>query len=297
MKGLKKTALAGVILYVSAGVFFYINSQCKQSKFIGEIKKRARIASAPAHIGITELKDKRLALFPGEKLSFYLNAQEKIPAASLIKLPIMAVCFKAAKDGKIKLSGKIILKQRYKTGGSGILKNMPAGRRFTIEKLINLMITISDNTAANILISKLGRPYINRIFKYLGLKQTRLNRRILDLSARRKGIENYTSIQDLIYLLKKIYNKKLISPQYCQKMLNILLKQKINGRLPKYLPKNLKIAHKTGLARNIVADAGIIFAPNADYIIAVAFSGKPNYKTAKQTIAKISLKTYEYFRQ
>ena len=296
MSGLKKILAAGVFLYIFAAGAASLYQQESQTQLSARIKLQAVLEYSNLHLGLLELKRHNLIIFPFKKISIFLKPAQPFPAASLIKLPIMAVCFQAAKEGRISLSEEMILKTRYKTAGSGILKNMPVGKKITISKLITLMITLSDNTAANMIITKLGREYINKKFKEIGLKQTALNRSIMDLSARKKGIENYTSIQDMVSLLKRIYHKTLINKEYSQAMLDILLKQKVNDRIPKYLPKNIRIAHKTGLEKHIVADIGIVFAPDCDYILAAAVAGKTTYKKAKEIIAKISLAAYEYFQ-
>jgi len=296
MSRLKKILAAGVFLYIFAAGAVSLYQQESQTQLLARIKLQAGSESSNLHLGLLELKRRNLVIFPLRKINIFLNPTQAFPAASLIKLPIMAVCFQAAEEGKISLFEEMVLKNRYKTAGSGILKNMPAGRKITISKLITLMITLSDNTAANMIITKLGREYINKKFKKIGLKQTVLNRLIMDLSARKKGIENYTSIQDLVSLLKRIYYKTLINKEYSETMLDILLKQKVNDRIPKYLPKNIRIAHKTGLEKHIVGDIGIVFAPNCDYILAAAVTGGNSYKKAKEIIAKISLAAYEYFQ-
>jgi len=99
-----------------------------------------------------------------------------IPSASLVKIPIMMSYFYAAHEGKIDLSAKIILKNSQKWPGSGILKNESAGSSFTIEELLYIMVTHSDNTATNMLIDILGADTLNDYFKKIGLVRTNLSR-------------------------------------------------------------------------------------------------------------------------
>lgn len=231
---------------------------------------------------------------PDLKLSF--SGQKKFPAASLIKLPILAVAFKAVTERKISLSRIITIKRADISGGSGAIKAMRLPVKLRFSKLLELMITQSDNTATNKVISILGFDYINNGFKELGLHSTYLKRKMMDFSNRRKGIENYTTVNEIAYLLEKIYNKQLIGPKSSRLMLSLLKKQKIKDRIPRYLPNNISVAHKTGLERGVVHDAGIIFSPKGDYIICVLTKHVKNYRNAKKFIARISLLTYRMYQ-
>lgn len=157
---------------------------------------------------------------------------------------------------------------------------------------MELMISQSDNTATNKIIAILGYDYLNKGFKELGLKNTKLKRKMMDFSKRRSGIENYTSASDITYLLEKIYDKTLIDAKSSRLMLTFLLKQKMRDRIPRYLPKNVSVAHKTGLEKGVVHDAGIIFSSKSDYVVCVLTKRVKKYSKAKKFIASLSLSTY-----
>ncbi|MDO8525652.1 MAG: serine hydrolase, partial [Candidatus Omnitrophota bacterium] len=108
------------------------------------------------------------------------NKDTRIPSASLVKIPIMMAFFSAAREGKIKFSDRIELKRSDKVNGSGTLKNGSPGVACTIGDLIYLMITESDNTAANMLIDRLGPDELNGYFLKFGLKYTNLSRKMMD---------------------------------------------------------------------------------------------------------------------
>ena len=226
------------------------------------------------------------------KFSYFYNISDKFPAASLIKVPIMAAVFQKVNEGKLNLNSEFTLGKKDITPGSGILRYRKVPFRITLRKLVELMVTKSDNTAANKIIDILGFEHINNFFLKAGLKDTLLKRRMMDFSSRRKGIENYTSCRDMAYILKKIYKRELINAYYSQKMLSLLKRQKINDRIPRYLPGGAVVAHKTGLEKNVVSDAGIVFSKSYDYIICVIISDFSSYKQAKDFIAKLSLTVY-----
>lgn len=230
--------------------------------------------------------------FPGSKLVH--EEANQFPAASLIKLPILAAAFYAIEEKKIFLEEMVTIKKKDVTGGSGKLKALSLPRKLVFGHLLELMISSSDNTATNKIIQLLGFKYINDIFKKLGLSHTTLARKMMDFSRRREGIENYTTASDIAYLLERIYQKKFINRKLSQLALSFLKKQRVNDRLPRYLPPEIVIAHKTGLERGVVHDAGIVFTPKGNYLICVLIKGAKNAK-AKKFIAQLSLLAYNLY--
>ncbi|MGB9835467.1 MAG: serine hydrolase [Candidatus Saccharicenans sp.] len=228
--------------------------------------------------------------------TFLHNEDQLFPAASLIKIPIMVACFKAAQEGLIKLDEKYVLKRKDRVGGSGILRRMRNGRTFTYEELINFMVTHSDNIATNVLIDRLGFEYINRVFAELGLKETRLRRKMIDFVARENGLENYTTAEEMTRLLEMIYRGKCYSPEISERCLEVLKKQQINDRLPRFLPRETQVAHKTGLEREVCHDSGIVFSPHGDYVITVLVRTWTGPRTTKAFIARLSSYFYQVFK-
>ncbi|HNW38932.1 MAG TPA: class A beta-lactamase-related serine hydrolase [Candidatus Omnitrophota bacterium] len=226
------------------------------------------------------------------------NKDRLFPSASLAKIPIMAACFLAAEEGRIKLDRQVVLRNSDKLSGSGVLKDIRPGVIFTVEELIGFMICDSDNTATNMLTNLLGIDYLNSVFRTLGLKNTNLSRRIADFKLRDRGIENYTTAKDTALLLEQIYQRSLISKAVSEKCLKILKLQHVNDRIPKYLPVNITVAHKTGLERNVCHDAGIIFGCKGDFLICVLTKhANPNAVASKNFIARVALHTYVYSEQ
>jgi beta-lactamase class A len=220
----------------------------------------------------------------------------QVPAASIIKVPIMAAVFSAENQGVLSLSDKIKLRQKDKTGGSGILKNQRSGKEYSIKELIELMSTISDNTATNIIINLLGFDYLNSWFRHNGLKATTLSRLMMDMASRDKGIENYTTAADMALVFDKMYKGKLINKDVSLECIDILKNQKTKNRIPAKLPKATVIAHKTGLERGICHDGGIVFTQNGDFLICVLTRHKySNSYHARQLISNIAYTMYRYY--
>lgn len=227
-----------------------------------------------------------------------LNKDTKIPSASLVKIPIMMSFFSAVQEGKIKFNDCIELKRSDKVNGSGTLKNGSPGVTCRIEDLIYLMITESDNTAANMLIDKLGVDELNGYFLKFGLKNTNLSRKMMDFKSRKEGVENYTTASDMAYLLEKLYRGRFLDKTTSKKCLELLAEQKVNDRIPKKLPSDITVAHKTGLENGVCHDVGIVYTAKGAFIICVLT--KHSYTTARPTkrlISRLSLLTYNYYNR
>lgn len=225
-----------------------------------------------------------------------IDSGTQVPAASIIKVPIMGAVFSAQEEGKLSVSDKIKLRQKDKTGGSGILKNQRSGKEYNIREIIKLMMTISDNTATNILINLIGFDRLNAWFKDNGLKGTQLSRLMMDMASRDKGIENYTTAEDIALVLDKIYRGKLIDQNVSSECMRILKEQKTKNRIPAKLPKGTVVAHKTGLEKGICHDAGIVFTSNGDFLICVLTCHEyRNSFKPRELISKIAYTIYEYY--
>ncbi|MFA5100203.1 MAG: serine hydrolase [Candidatus Omnitrophota bacterium] len=227
---------------------------------------------------------------------FAYRSERLFPSASLVKIPIMAAVFQAEKEGKLALDRIITMKGSDQVMGSGILKAMPAGSQFTVERLLELMVTRSDNTAANMLINLVGRNYLNAYFKRIGLRNTNLSRKMMDFKHRKDGIENYTTPKDVSVLLEKMYKGAFISARVSEKCLALLKLQKVNDRIPRNLPDDVVVAHKTGLERSVCHDAGIVFTEKGDFLICVLTKSKSSYKSCKEFIARIAAYTYHNYK-
>ena len=223
---------------------------------------------------------------------FSINGDKKVLSASMIKLLILTELMKKISEDKFSLSDTIMIANFMKTEGDGVLKELNAGHHFTLKELATLMIIVSDNQATNILIDFLGMKNINQLGREVDLKETFLGRKMMDTEARKNGYDNYTCADDISLLFKLIYQEKLINKEASQLMLDILLRQQQGERLQRYLPSDIKIAHKCGDLDNLENDGGIIWLGDRAYILVVLTNGMPNLQ-CKQTIGKISKFVYD----
>lgn len=209
---------------------------------------------------------------PG-KIGFYyhnLMTQETLSiaadlpliAASVIKLPIMVEAFNQAEQGLIDLMEPVKVERKDCLPSCGALTYLHEGVTLPWIDLVTLMIIVSDNTATNLLIERLGMDCINATMAQLGLTNSRLNRKLFRPELSRQGIENRVTARDMGLLLEKIYRGEVVSPKACDKMLQILSHQQLNGKMPFHLhARGIKCAHKTGEDSGVTHDVGIVFGP------------------------------------
>ncbi|HNX82446.1 MAG TPA: class A beta-lactamase-related serine hydrolase [Candidatus Omnitrophota bacterium] len=226
------------------------------------------------------------------------NKDKLVPSASLVKIPIMLSCFYAAEEKKINLKDTIYLKASEKVEGSKVLGDKPAGSVFTVEGLIEPMITQSDNTATNMLIDYVGFDMLNAYFKKIGLKNTNMVRKMLDFKERKEGVENYTTVEDMAFVLEELYRSNFMNKEVSKRCLLLLGQQKINDRIPRKLPKDgTFIAHKTGLERHVCHDVGIVYTPRGNFLICVLVKHEHKFaEPAKKLISDLALLTYNYYQ-
>ncbi len=208
----------------------------------------------PGHIGFY-VKD----LATGETLGYHDD--EPVEAASVIKLTVMAEAFRQREAGLIAFDETVTIREGDKLPSCGALTYMHTGLQVTVGDLVTLMIILSDNTATNLLIDRLGIDAVNAQIDRMGLTATRLRRKLFQPELARQGIQNHVSARDMGRLLEAIWSESLVSPAASREMLAILKNQRLNGKLPFYLhSEGIACAHKTGEDDGVTHDVGIIFA-------------------------------------
>ncbi|MBU1124865.1 MAG: class A beta-lactamase-related serine hydrolase, partial [Candidatus Omnitrophica bacterium] len=129
----------------------------------------------------------------------------------------------------------------------------------------------------------------------LGLSHSEVRRKMMDFSSRSRGIENFTTAEDMAIFLEKLYHGQMLAEEARDTCLESLKNQRINDRIPARLPSGTIVAHKTGLERGVCHDVGIIFAPYADFLVVVLTKGVKTSKPAKEFIASVAAHVYNYW--
>jgi beta-lactamase class A len=220
-----------------------------------------------------------------------LNSGASMPAASTIKIPVMVEVFSQLQSGKFDLQKRVQLTAADKDWGSGDLCEAPVGTTYPISVLLDKMIDISDNTATNMLIRLVGRRTINRDMSYLGLRHTKLTE---DIRTGDWGIRQglRTSAADLVRLLSMMARRQLVDQWSSNEMISILEQDQYNTLIPEPLPLDIPIAHKTGSFSDTLNDAGIVYADDGPYVIAVMTTSLRSQDAGRRFIHTISRLTY-----
>jgi beta-lactamase class A len=230
----------------------------------------------------------------GEYASY--NENQTVPAASLIKIHIMAGIMRRIQEGKLSLKQRISVREEDKVPFS-ILTMLETGNSYSLNDLLTLMIVQSDNTAANILIDLAGMDQINKLISGLKLKNTVLRRKMMDFAARKAGRENLTTASDMARLMELLYRGAILEREYSAYMIEIMKQQLDTGMMRLLIPDETVIAHKTGELDGLDHEAGIVFGENGDYIFVVMIWDAVTNNEARQAIGRISKVVYDYFRE
>jgi beta-lactamase class A len=233
-----------------------------------------------------------LDLDTGNYIDF--NGEKAFPAASTIKFPVLVALFQELDAGRIKLNETLVMRRDLVTGGSGVMQYKKAGTKFNLLETATKMITISDNTATNMIIDRLGgKAKLNKRFRSWGLQNTVIRNLLGDF----KGT-NTTSAKDLVRLSALVVNNQALSNSSRTKVLNLMRRVENRSLLPSGLGKGAVIAHKTGTLGVILGDAGIIEMPSGKRYLAGILVRRPfGDSKAKDFVSQVSRIVYGYLNQ
>ncbi len=245
-----------------------------------------------------------------ETLSY--RADDKVQTASVIKLPILVELFSQAREHRLSLEDVVAVTEANRAGGSGILQDLGIGLHATLRDFAVLMIALSDNSATNIVIDKLGVPAVNARMRQIGLLQTTLYKKVFKPATdpmpeeQKKWGLGVTTPNEMLLLLEKIYRKEIVDSASCDDMIAIMKAQRDRDQIPRYLVgpawEKVEIANKTGALDRVRNDVGIVFAPEGDYVLSLFALDSEDQKwtadnEATLALAKLSLAILTYFRQ
>jgi beta-lactamase class A len=223
-----------------------------------------------------------------------VNGDKVYPTASIIKLPILIALFQEVDAGNIRLNETLTMTRDVIVGGSGEIQDLPPGTKFSLLDTATKMIVISDNTATNMIIKRMGGiQVLNARFRSWGLQKTAMRNMLPDL----KGT-NTTTARELVRLLAMLDKQQLLSSRSQAQVLDIL--QRVHNRtlLPVGLGRGATIAHKTGDIGFLLGDAGIIQMPTGKrYLAAVLVESAYDDPSARDFIQDASRIVYTYLSQ
>jgi beta-lactamase class A len=223
-----------------------------------------------------------------------LGADRVLPAASTIKLPILIALFQDIDAKKVQLTEKITIDKDSIVGEAGDLQEKKPGTQVSLEVVATKTIEVSDNTATNLLIRRLGgQAALNQRFRSWGLKTTTINNQLPDLEG-----TNVTTARELAGLMAAIDRGKIVSDPSRTAILRLMSNTKRNTMLPQGLGTGAKIAHKTGDIGTLVADVGAIELPSGKIYIAAVLVKRPyNDPAGPALVRQMSKVAYQHFNQ
>lgn len=236
-----------------------------------------------------------------------INEQVVFHAASTMKTPVMVEVFRQAISGNFSLDDSLIVKNKFKSivdssefslninddGDDKIYSMINQKRR--IYDLIYDMITVSSNLATNLLIELVGAENVTNTMKNYGLNNITVLRGVEDIKAFELGLINTVTAEDLLRLYELIAMRAILDSNSCDEIIKILLSQQFREKIPKLLPDNVKVAHKTGNISRVEHDCGIVFLPDGrKYVLVVLSKDLEDNLQGKEIIAKISKHIYDY---
>ena len=230
------------------------------------------------------------------------NERVRFHAASTMKVPVMLGIIDAVTKGELTLDQPVLVKNQFTSifdGSTYALESRedsdPAlydevGRTLPLDNLVRRMITRSSNLATNIVIELIGAKRVMALMKEIGANDIQVLRGVEDDKAYRAGMNNTTTAHDLMLVFKTLGERKAISAEASDLMLEILAAQEFNDGIPGGLPKGTRVAHKTGSITEIAHDAGLV---DGKYVLVVLTKGFKKTEDAEKVIAEISRIVWE----
>jgi beta-lactamase class A len=251
----------------------------------------ARGTDGVVGVAILDLTDKR---------AFYLNADAVYPTASTIKMAVLAELYRqharaAGGTGGARLGDLYTLDARDLVPDSDIMGGLTPGvTKVTNRDLATMMVAVSDNSATNVLIDRVGMENVNAWLAGLGLRNTRLRRHMMDVKAAQAGRENTATPRELVTLLETLHQGDVLGKPLTDDFFAMLSTHK-DSYIPRLIPSGLRIANKPGDLDAVRNDAGILFVPNRPFAIAVMTTFGRDASEAEMSIARIARAAWSYF--
>ncbi len=226
---------------------------------------------------------------------YLLHANDVFAQASSIKICVLAELYRQAQQGKLKLTDLYTVNAADLVQDSDIMGGLTPGvTRITLRDLATMMVAVSDNSATNVLIDRVGMDNVNAFLKAQGLRETKLRRKMMDLKAAGEGRENVSTPAEMLSLLEALYWGKILNQEMTADFFKVLSTHK-ESFIPRDLPDDLKIANKPGELEGVRNDSGVIFVDKRPYILCVMTAYLHRERDGEEAISNISLAAWRLF--
>ena len=288
-----QSVLSGLLLVCLCPLYLRADDSL-ESRLTGLAKQhKGRVAIAVKHLSSGE--------------SFYLKADEPMPTASLIKLPVMIEVYQQVAEGKLKLSDQITLRKEDEVPGSGVLTDLfSPGLTFPLRDAVRLMIDVSDNTATNLVLDRIGIGATARRMEEWGFPNTKIHSKsfrrdtsVFPERSKQFGLGS-TTAREMVGILEKLHQGKFVGPDACKEMIAILKRCDDRDKFPRLLPAAVQVAHKTGWVSDVSTDAGILYWAKGPVALCVLTSSNEDKRwsvdnAAHLLCARVAREVYDSF--
>src|ERR1700745_1879851 len=200
---------------------------------------------------------------------YFLREDDVFAQASSIKITVLANLYLQAQQGKVKLTDLYTVQASDLVPDSDIMGGLTPGvTRVTLRDLATMVVAVSDNSAANVLIDQVGMENVNALMDSLGLTHTRLRRKMMDLKAASEGRENVSTPREMMTLLDLLYRGKVLNKEMTDDFFSMLSTHKSTA-FRRYLPEGLRVADKAGELEGVRNGVGVVFVESRPYILCV----------------------------
>jgi beta-lactamase class A len=288
----------GIPVCILAGILLSCQSKITKDKLTRHIA--SRLHEQP---GIYAVAFKDLA--SGEEIR--INERENFHAASTMKTPVLIELCRQVVAGKFSLTDSIIVHNEFKSIVDSSVYALDKkedseqelynhiGEKRSISSLAYDMIIASSNLATNMMIELVDARKVTQTMRSLGAEDIQVLRGVEDSKAFQQGLNNTTTAYDLMVIFEKIAKREAVNAEASQIMIDILLDQKFNEIIPAKLPKDVKVAHKTGNIIGVNHDSGIVFLPDGrKYILVLLSKEATDEKASIEAMASVSEMIYSY---
>ena len=226
---------------------------------------------------------------------YLLHANDVYPQASSIKICVLAELYRQAQQGKLKLTDLYTVNAADLVQDSDIMGGLTPGvTQITLRDLATMMVAVSDNSATNVLIDRVGMDNVNAFLKAQGLRDPRLRRKMMDLKAAAEGRENVSTPNEMLNLLQALYRDEILNKEMTADFFKVLSTHK-DSWIPRNLPDDLRIADKPGALEGVRNDSGVIFVDKRPYVLCVMTTYLHRERDGEEAISNISLAAWRMF--
>ena len=296
-----KTILLGIICFMSYFITIAQSKGMDKNTLLQKVQALLNEQKGKFAIAYKDLQT-------GESL--YWNEHEIFHAASTMKTPVMIEVYKQVALGRLSLDDSVEIKNAFRSIVDSSEYHLQAsddseqtlytllGKKRALSFLVYHMIIESSNLATNMIIEMVGGKKVTQTMRDLGANEIQVMRGVEDTKAFEKGWNNTTSAYDLALIFEKMALGQIVSANACNDMIRILLDQKFGSIIPALLPKEVKVAHKTGSITGVHHDSGIVILPDGrKYVLVILSKNLEDEPNATSAMAKVSALIYQFFEQ